>query len=66
MLSRVLAIVVLFAYLPHPISAQSRILYIPPTADGFEVYLAAAMSKKNVPVSVSTVVDKADLTLKAS
>ncbi len=48
------------------VSAQSRVIFITPTADSFEVYLAAAMSKKKVPVSVSTVADKADLTLKAS
>jgi hypothetical protein len=41
-------------------------LYITPTADNFETYLAAAMVKKKVPVTVVTKEDGADLVLKAS
>jgi hypothetical protein len=52
--------------LPSLALAQSRTIFIPPTSDGFEVYLTAAMSKKKVPVAVSTVEEKADLVLKAS
>jgi len=41
-------------------------LYITPTTDGFEVYLSAAMVKKQVPVVVVTKEDGATLVLKAS
>jgi hypothetical protein len=41
-------------------------LYIPPTGDGFEVYLAAAMVKKGVPVTVLDHEDGAALVLKAA
>lgn len=41
-------------------------IYIEPTDDGFEVYLAAAMHKKQVPVSVVTNRAKATYTLKAA
>jgi len=41
-------------------------IFIPPTGDGFEVYIAAAMSKKNVPATVVTTADAAALTLKAA
>ena len=40
-------------------------VFIPPTGDGFESYLAAAMIKKNVPVSVVDTSERATLTLKA-
>ncbi|MEO8066047.1 MAG: hypothetical protein ABI643_04365 [Candidatus Doudnabacteria bacterium] len=41
-------------------------IYIMPMADGFEVYLTAAMLKKNVPVQVTTNPDGATYTMKAS
>ena len=41
-------------------------LYITPTGDGFEVYLAAAMVKKGVPVAVLDHEDGATYTLKAA
>ena len=41
-------------------------LFITPTSDGFEVYLAAALTKKHVPVTVVTDPAMADYTLKAS
>jgi len=41
-------------------------LYIPPTGDGFEVYLAAAMLKKGVPVTVLDHQDGATYVLKAA
>jgi hypothetical protein len=40
-------------------------VYITPTGDGFDSYLAAAMIKKGVPVSVVDRSDQATLTLKA-
>ena len=40
-------------------------IYISPTADAFEVYLAAAMAKKEVPATLVDKVDYADFTLKA-
>jgi D-arabinose 1-dehydrogenase-like Zn-dependent alcohol dehydrogenase len=40
-------------------------VYITPTGDGFDSYLAAAMIKKGVPVSVVDKSDRATLTLKA-
>lgn len=42
------------------------LLYIEPTDDGFEVYLTAAMTKKKVPVSVTTNPDLATYRLKAA
>lgn len=51
---------------PALASAQTETIYITPTSDGLEVYIAAAIVKKKVPVRVSTVQDNADLTLKAS
>lgn len=47
-------------------NAQSRILFITPTSDDFHVYLSAAVSKKKLPISISTIEEKADFTLKAS
>ena len=41
-------------------------LYITPTTDNFEVYLSAAMLKKQVPVTVVTKEEGATLVLKAS
>ncbi|PYR93577.1 MAG: hypothetical protein DMF84_09250 [Acidobacteria bacterium] len=41
-------------------------LFIPPSGDGFEVYLAAAMVKKGVPVAVLDHEDGATYTLKAA
>lgn len=41
-------------------------IFIPPTGDGFDVYIAAAMTKKNVPATVVTSADNALLTLKAA
>src|SRR5262245_22675125 len=41
-------------------------LYVMPTSDGFEVYVAAAMTKKKVPVTIVTDPAKAQFTLKAS
>jgi hypothetical protein len=41
-------------------------LFITPTDDNFEVYLSAAMIKKEVPVTVVTKEDGASLVLKAS
>ena len=38
-------------------------LYITPTDDNFEVYIAAAMTKKKVPVTVTKNPEKADLVL---
>jgi hypothetical protein len=45
---------------------QGTTLYITPTTDNFETYLAAAMVKKKVPVIVVTKEEGADLVLKAS
>lgn len=41
-------------------------IFIPPTGDGFDVYITAAMTKKNVPATVVTSADGASLTLKAA
>jgi hypothetical protein len=40
-------------------------VFIPPTGDGFESYLAAAMVKKGVPVTVVDASERATLTLRA-
>lgn len=61
-------VVVAFAFLPFAVAAQpSRpTVYIAPTGDGFEVYLAAAIVKKGVPVDVVDHEDGATYTLKAA
>lgn len=41
-------------------------IFIPPTGDGFDVYIAAAIAKKNVPATVVTSPGDARLTLKAA
>jgi hypothetical protein len=49
------------------VTAQEKpSIYIPPTGDGFEVYLAAALVKKEVPVVVFDHEDGATYTLKAA
>lgn len=62
-------IVTLFALLLSAGSALAQerpTLFITPTGDTFEVYLAAAMTRKQVPVIVVTKEDGASLVLKAS
>ena len=41
-------------------------IFISPTGDGFDTYIAAALTKKNVPATVATSADSAQLTLKAT
>jgi hypothetical protein len=41
-------------------------IFIPPTGDGFDIYIAAAMAKKNVPANVVTTAAGARLTLKSA
>src|SRR5262245_2074914 len=48
------------------IAQDHKTLFITPTSDGFETYLAAAMIKKGVPVTVVTKEEGANLVLKAS
>jgi hypothetical protein len=45
---------------------QKPTIYNTPTGDGFEVYLAAAMQKKEVPVAVLDHEDGATYTLKTA
>jgi hypothetical protein len=42
---------------------ESRTLYVTPTEDNFEVYIAAAMTKKKVPITVTKNKDEADFVL---
>src|SRR5258705_1916621 len=68
-MKRLLPVIALIVALgPMALSAQTnyKTIYITPTDDGFEVYLAAAMTKKNVPVAVTTDASKANYTMKAS
>ena len=62
--------VAVFAFVCSLVPAGAQInyktLYITPNDDGFEVYLAAAMTKKNVPITVVTDASRADYTMKAS
>ena len=41
-------------------------IFIPPTGDGLDVYIATALTKKNVPATVAASADSAQLTLKAA
>ena len=61
-----LTIVVAFLAIPAPAQQEKPSLYIPPTGDGFEVYLAAAMVKKEVPVLVLDHEEGATYALKAA
>ncbi len=45
---------------------QQPTIYITPTSDGLEIYIAAAIVKKKVPALVSTISENADYTLRAS
>lgn len=67
-MKRALIAFALLASLSHPAAAQTNYptLYITPTDDGFEVYLTAAMHKKNVPVTVTKNPDNAAYTLTAA
>lgn len=49
-----------------PPALATPTLYIAPTPDQFEVYIAAAMSKKGVPVRVTTKAETADLVLQTT
>lgn len=42
---------------------ETRTLYVTPTEDNFEVYIAAAMTKKKVPVTVTKNKEEADFIL---
>lgn len=65
MVKHLLVVLVLMA---GPAFAQTTAptLYIPPMDDGFEVYLSAAMHKKQVPVRVMTNAEGAEYTLKVA
>lgn len=41
-------------------------IFISPTGDGFDLFVAAALAKKNVPATVVTSADQAQFTLKAT
>lgn len=45
---------------------KSATIYIAPTGDGFDMYLAAAITKKKVPVSVMDKLENASLTLRVA
>ena len=60
-----LAVVCLIAGLASAEEAKPT-LYIAPNGDGFDVYLAAAMSKKEVPVTLVDKPENATYTLKAA
>lgn len=68
MSKHIVAIALLFAaLLASPAGAQlpNARLYVEP-ADGFEVFITAAMAKKNVGIDVVTDVKKADYVMKAT
>jgi hypothetical protein len=49
-----------------PTPTQAPVIFITPTPDNFEVYISAALTKKGVPVSVTTNEALATLVLKAT
>lgn len=63
---RVISLTALLLSVASTTFAQRQTIFITPASDGFEVYIAAAIVKKKVPVDVTTIAEKADLTLKAS
>ncbi len=46
--------------------ADKPAIFVAPTGDGFDMFVAAALAKKNVPATVVTSPEKAQLTLKAT
>ncbi|HEX4346936.1 MAG TPA: hypothetical protein VHZ73_05150 [Vicinamibacterales bacterium] len=59
-------LVVLCASIGLTAQAVRPAIFISPTGDGFDVYIAAAIQKKNVPATVVAEPKKATLTLKAA
>jgi hypothetical protein len=61
-------LLVVLLFWPAGVSAQVNLpsLHITPMDDGFEVYLSAAMHKKEVPVRVMTNAEGADYVLKVA
>lgn len=55
-------IVALLLFTQAP-NQETRTLYVTPTEDNFEVYIAAAMTKKKVPITVTKNKDEADFVL---
>ena len=65
--SKILIVAVSLTFgIPSFAAAQTKTIYITPTSDGLEIYIAAAIVKKKVPIQVSTVAEKADYMLNAS
>ena len=61
------AVFVLLCAAPSAVAQDLKpAIFVPPTGDGFEVYICAALTKKNVPATVVTSPDTAALTLKAA
>lgn len=62
------AVLLLLSLLTGPVSGQTGrpTLFITPAGDSFETYIAAAMAKKKVPVTLVTREEGADLVLKTS
>src|SRR5262245_57941737 len=67
-MNRMLLSVVLVAVVAVTVGAQTQrpTVYIQPAEDGFETYLAAAITKKKVPITVMTVPEGVTYTLKAT
>lgn len=62
-----IALVALIAFLANPLAAQlPRQKLFVEAADGFEVYIAAAMAKKEVGIDVVTDAAKADYVMKTA
>jgi hypothetical protein len=62
---KLLSALVLLACTTGTLFAQSTrpAIFVPPTGDGFDVYIAAALMKKNVPATIVTNEHDASLTL---
>lgn len=66
-MKRLLCTIVLAGLAGSPLAAQHKpALFVAETGDGFDMYLTAALEKKNVPATVVSSSSAAELTLKAA
>lgn len=66
-MKRLLCTIVLLACAGTPLVAERKpAIFVAETGDGFNIYITAALEKKNVPATVVTSADYAELTLKAA
>ena len=64
---RLFAVIALLTLASIAVAQEARpAIFIPPTGDGFDVYMATAMAKKGVPATVVMSAESAQMTLKTA